>query len=183
MTTKKSGSISSEAVRKATGRSWDEWYAILDAVGAKAMTHQQIAAVLRDRHNVGPWWEQMVTVGYEQARGKRVKHQRPDGFSINRSKTIAAKVADAFAAWTDPRRRREWLADGGFTIRKATANKSLRITWIDGATNLDVQFVAKGRDKCQVTLEHARLKSEKAAEKMKAYWGQQLEKLKSLLES
>ena len=53
-----------------------------------------------------------------------------------------------------------------FTVRKATENKSLRITWIDDATNLDVQFYAKGETKCQVTLEHARLKSAKAAEKI-----------------
>src|SRR5262249_13986392 len=101
MAKKKSAPISSEAVAKATGKSWDQWHAILDAAGAADMTHQEIVAVLRDEHGVGPWWQQMVTVGYEQARGKRVRHQRPDGFSINRSKTIAATVRAVFAAWKD----------------------------------------------------------------------------------
>ncbi|MBI1830928.1 MAG: DUF4287 domain-containing protein [Planctomycetes bacterium] len=181
MATKKTP-ISSEAVQKATGKTWDEWLALLDAAGAKAMTHQQIVAVLRDRHGVGMWWQQMVTVGYEQARGRRVTHERPDGFSINRSKTIAAPLARAYAAWKEKRIRGKWLADADFTIRKSTLNKSLRITWTDGATQLDVQFFAKGRGKCQVTLKHARLKSEKEAEKMKAYWGKQLERLQALLE-
>jgi uncharacterized protein YndB with AHSA1/START domain len=182
MPVKKTTPISSEAVQKATGKTWDQWRTILDAAGARAMTHQQIVAVLRDQHDVGPWWQQMVTVGYEQAYGLRVKHQRPDGFSINRSKIIAVPIADAFAAWTDKRRSGQWLADADFTIRKATKNKSLRITWIDGEGNLDVQFSAKGKDKCQVALEHARLKDKKAAEKMKAYWGKQLENLRALLE-
>ena len=173
--------INSEAVQKRTGKSWDEWFAILDGAGAKTMTHQEIAAIV-SQHVKSGWWQQMVTVGYEHARGLRVKHQRPDGFSINRSKTIAVPIADAFAAWTDKRRSGRWLAAAGFSIRKATKNKSLRITWIDGETNLDVQFFPKGNDKCQVTLEHARLKDEKAAEKMKAYWGEQLDKLKALLE-
>ncbi len=174
--------ISSDAVQKATGKTWDEWLALLDAAGAKTMTHQQIVAVL-SKNGVGPWWQQMVTVGYEQARGLRVKHQRPDGFSINRSKTIAASIVAVFAAWSDKRQRGKWLADADFTVRKATANKSLRIAWSAGAGNLEVQFYAKGKDKCQVTIEHSRLKNEKAIAKMKAYWGEQLDKLKTLLEN
>ena len=69
-----------------------------------------------------------------------------------------------------------------FTIRKATAGKSLRITWVDGESNLDVQFYDKGNGRCQVTIEHARLKNATQAAKMKAHWGEQLDKLKSLLE-
>ena len=34
--------INSEAVQKRTGKSWDEWFAILDGAGAKTMTHQEI---------------------------------------------------------------------------------------------------------------------------------------------
>ena len=33
------------------------------------MNHKQIVALLYAKHNVGPWWQQMVTVTYEQARG------------------------------------------------------------------------------------------------------------------
>jgi Domain of unknown function (DUF4287) len=174
--------IGTAAVVKATGKSWDEWFAILDAAGARNMTHKEIVAVLSDQHHVGPWWQQMVTVGYEQARGLRVKHQTVTGFSVSRSKTIAAAAANAFAAWKDKRKRDKWLADGDFTIRKATVAKSLRITWIDGETNLDVQFFEKGKDRCQVAVEHARLKNAKEAAKMKVYWGEQLHKLKTLLE-
>ncbi|MBI3822284.1 MAG: SRPBCC domain-containing protein [Planctomycetes bacterium] len=175
--------ISSAAVQKATGKAWNEWHEVLDAAGGKKMTHKEIVAVLAKQHDVGPWWQQMVTVGYEQARGLRVKHQRPDGFSINRSKTIAAAIEAAFSAWHDKRTRRKWLEDPDFMIRKATANTSLRITWGDGAGNLDVQFYPKGKGKCQVTIEHARLKSAKHAEKMKAYWGEQLDALRAFLES
>jgi uncharacterized protein YndB with AHSA1/START domain len=174
--------IGTEAVIKATAKSWDEWFAVLDAAGAKAMAHKEIVAVLRDRHRVGPWWQQMITVGYEQARGLRVKHQKATGFSISRSKTIGASAATVFAAWKDKRRRSKWLADGDFTIRKATPSKSLRITWIDGETKLDVQFFAKGEDRCQVAIEHARLKSAREAAKLKAYWGEQLDHLKAMLE-
>ena len=182
MAKKKSHLFSSAAVEKATGKTWDEWHAILDDAGAAEMTHKQIVAVLHDKFGVRPWWQQMVAVGYEQARGKRVRHQRPNGFAINRSKTIAVSASKAFAAWKEKRRRDQWLAAAAFVVRTATANKSLRVTWDDG-TNLDVQFLAKGKDKCQVTVEHAKLKNEKMAEAMKKYWGARLEELKALLES
>jgi uncharacterized protein YndB with AHSA1/START domain len=178
----KHAKISSDAVLKRTGKSWAQWIALLDIAGATKMTHQQIVALLHERHGVGPWWQQMLTVGYEQAHGLRVKHQRPDGFSINRSKTIVASVEDLFAAWQDRRRRKKWLADVDFTIRKSTKNKSLRITWIDGETKIEVQFYDKGKGKSQVTIQHSRLSNTTEAETMKRYWGDQLEKLKAMLE-
>jgi hypothetical protein len=35
--------ISDESVLKATGRSWNEWYSILNKAGAKKMEHKEIA--------------------------------------------------------------------------------------------------------------------------------------------
>ncbi len=65
--------ISDAAVRKATGKGWDEWFALLDSEGAEALPHKQIARLLHDRGYIASsWWCQMVTVGYERARGKRV---------------------------------------------------------------------------------------------------------------
>src|SRR5512134_2277217 len=94
--------MSDEAVRAKTGRIWPEWFAILDAAGAQQMTHQQIVAYLHNEHGVGPWWQQMVTVTYEQARGMRAKHQMPDGYQVSVSKTIAAPAAALYELCIDP---------------------------------------------------------------------------------
>src|SRR5215813_5041444 len=122
--------ISSEAVKAATGRTWTQWFALLDKAGCKKLDHRGIVAIVAGKYRVGPWWQQMVTVGYEQARGLRVKHQTMRGFSISRSKTLPAPAASLFRAWNDRRWRSTWLKDASFTIRKSTANKSLRITWV-----------------------------------------------------
>lgn len=63
--------VRTEAVLKATGRAWDEWLRVLDRAGARRMPHQEIAALLARKFAVPGWWCQMVTVGYEQARGLR----------------------------------------------------------------------------------------------------------------
>ena len=43
------------------------------------------------------------------------------------------------------------------TIRKATPKKSLRVTWGDGRTSLNVSFQAKGAGKSQVVVQHVKL--------------------------
>ncbi len=177
----KTAGITAAAVKKATGRTWPEWTVLLDKAGAKSWPHSEIALWLHKKHKVPDWWCQMVTVGYEQASGRRVKNQKTDGFEISVSKTIAAPVAVAFDAWKDAGLREQWLPGVTLTVRKATPHKSIRITWSDG-TNLSVNFWPKGPLKCQVVPQHGKLPDAATAEKMKTYWADQLEALRVFLE-
>ena len=174
--------ISEKAVKAKTGRTWAEWFKILDAAGARKLAHPEIATYLSDQHKVPGWWCQMVTVTYEQARGLRQAHEKPGGFEISVSRTLAVPVATAFEAWEDTKSRRRWLDDAGYTVRKATRNKTMRITWVEGKTSLDVYFNSKGEGKCQVVAQHSKLKDAKQADRMKKYWGEQLDRLRQLLE-
>jgi hypothetical protein len=175
--------ISSDAVRAKTGKGWTEWFAILDKAGASKWSHKEIATFLHEQ-KCGNWWSQMVTVGYEQARGLRVKHQTADGFTAGASKTIEAPVATLFRSWTDAKTRTKWLPDAAdITIRSATSNKSLRIVWTDGTSSVVVQFYPKGADKSQVTIERRKLKNAKEVDQVKAYWSAALKELKAMLES
>ena len=47
---------SDEAVARATGKSWAEWLAILDAAGGREMNHKQIVAHLQTHTDVSSWW-------------------------------------------------------------------------------------------------------------------------------
>jgi hypothetical protein len=68
---RKVAGISDAAVQAKTGKTWPEWLALLDRAGARKMNHQEIASYLHDELGCSGWWSQMVTVGYEQARGMR----------------------------------------------------------------------------------------------------------------
>jgi hypothetical protein len=92
---------SDEAVVRATGRSRDEWFAILDEWGATARSHKEIARYLYDEQGVPGWWAQNVTVGYERARGMRAKHETTGGFQVSASKTVAVPVERLFEAVAD----------------------------------------------------------------------------------
>ena len=169
-----------EAVKAKTGKVWGEWFKILDKAGAKKMKHQEITAVLRER-GVGPWWNQMVAVGYEQERGLREKFQKCTGeFSASGSRTMAAPMAKAFAAWTDDKLRKKWLPDGKLEITTATPGKWVRGRW--GDSRLSVGFYAKGGAKTQVAVDHGKLADSKESAKMKDYWYEALNSLQAMLE-
>lgn len=173
--------ISSEAVEARTGRTWADWLRALDNEGCKSMKHPAIAALLHERFKVGPWWSQMITVGYEQARGMREKHEKPDGYSVSASKTIAAPIDRAFGAWSNARSRNRWLADAPIDIRRSTKNKSMRIVWTEDDTKVDVNFYAKGEAKSQVAIEHSRIRSARLAETRKKWWRARLVELSELI--
>jgi hypothetical protein len=172
--------VGDAAVAAKTGRTWPEWFDLLDRAGAQDLTHKEIDTLLYDAHGLDGWWAQMVTVGYEQARLGRAKHEKPGGFEVSASKTVAVPVETLFTAWNDPRRRARWLSEA-LTVRKATLPKSMRITWSDG-TSLSVNFYAKGAGKSQVAVQHGKLKDAQMAERVKADWAKRLEHLKGELE-
>jgi hypothetical protein len=173
--------IGSAAVAAKTGKGWPDWFAILDRAKANTWPHKQIASFLYDEHSVPGWWCQMITVGYEQARGLRAKHQKASGFAASASKTIEAPVEKLFDAWNEESLRRSWLGSEALTIRKSTRPKSMRITWADG-TSVAVSFSRKGTAKSQVAIDHEKLKAAGDVARMKKMWGAALDKLKAKLE-
>jgi uncharacterized protein YndB with AHSA1/START domain len=180
---KKSPGMSDAAVEKATGCDWKSWIWHLDKAGCAEMSHKEIAALVHQRWpKIGGWWSQMVTVGYERAKGRRAKNERQGSWRVSSSKTVSVPVKRIFSAWKNAKRRAAWLKDHRFTVRKATAPKSMRITWVDGRTSVEANFFPKGAKKSMVAIQHDKLRNAKDVEKMRAYWGKALERMKSLVE-
>jgi len=175
--------MSDEAVATKTGKNWKQWFNLIDKAGGRKMTHQEIVKLLNSKHNVGPWWCQMVTVTYEQYAGLRQAHEKPEGFQISVSRTINAPVGFLYSSFESEPTRKEWLAEDGLVVRKATKNKSMRVTWKDGKTSLEINFYPKDKDKSQVVVQHSKLASAGAAARMKSYWAKALDRLRSSIEA
>jgi hypothetical protein len=174
--------LSVEKVTEATGRSWDAWFAALDAWGAAGRTHTEMARWLREEQGVASWWSQSITVAYEQARGLRAPGQNADGFALSASKTIGVPVERLFEAWSDESLRERWLPGADLRLRTATSPKSARYDWEDGTTRVNVGFEAVGEGRSRVALAHERLPDAETREEMKRWWGERLATLKPLLE-
>lgn len=174
--------MSDEAVQAKTGKTWKQWFAVLDKAGAQNMTHQEIAKYLSEKQSVPPWWCQMVTVTYEQQTGRRVNHERPDGFQISVSRTLNVPLAKLYKTFATDKARSTWLDENNLQVRKATPNKSMRVTWSDQKTSLEINFYPKAEDKSQVVVQHSKLANASAAAKMKGYWTKALDRLREGLE-
>lgn len=172
--------ISNEAINKATGKKWDEWYDILDREDSTAKSHKEIAAWLANHFDISGWWTQAITVQYERDRGLRKVHEKPDGFEATKSKTFYFPVRKLYQAWVDPSKRAQWLEHPDFEIRTANENKSLRITWPD-ETNVAVYFNKKNESKTQVSVQHGKLQKQDEVARRKAYWKNQFDKLNTFL--
>jgi hypothetical protein len=174
--------VGNDAVIRATGKGWDEWLRILDRAGAKRMTHKEIALLLSRKCGVPNWWSQMVTVGYEQARGLRDVYQHADGYAANTSRTFEVDVTRLFEAWSDTRTRARWLPKAPVEVRRAVEPKSIRMAWQTGGSRVEANFFSKGAGRSQVQVEHAKLPSSAAVTRQKTYWSDALARLKALLE-
>jgi hypothetical protein len=62
-------SITDQAVQSATGRSWGEWYDLLDQLGSAEAGHLRMARHLRYGHGLPSWWAQAVFIRYYHDRG------------------------------------------------------------------------------------------------------------------
>ncbi len=176
-------SVSDEALREATGRTREEWFALLDAWGAPEKEHGPTAAWLVEGHGLEHWWAQTVTVDYERARGLRPKGGHRDGtYDANASKTVGVSVGVLYEAVVDPAQRVRWLPVAPLDQRTAQPNRSARFDWSDGTTRVHFYFKEKSAEKSQVSLQHVRLPDAESAEVKKVFWRERLRELKKLLE-
>lgn len=172
-----------EGVRQATGRGWDDWFALLDAWPATGRGHTEIARWLVNEHGVGGWWAQSLTVGYERARGMRAKHQMATGFAVTVNRTVSVPIARLRAAFVDADRRRRWLPVATMRKRPGRSDSTARFDWPEPASRVVVTFIAKDETKTQVTVQHERLPDAETAQRQKAFWRQALGALKESLET
>lgn len=177
--------ITDKLVVEKTGKTMEAWFKLLDKNGAKSMKHIDIFNLVSTTEGLKPlgqWNQNLLTTTYEWSRGMKERGEKEGGFEIGVSKTINVPIGTLYNSWTDNKTRAKWLKEK-IEIRKATENKSARITWADNKTSLSVDFYPKGADKSQVVVQHLKIPDNKMATQMKDYWGKTLESLKIMLES
>jgi uncharacterized protein YndB with AHSA1/START domain len=195
--------ISDTAVRRATGRGWDEWIELLDAAGAQDWSHQEIVAWLAAHAELSGWWRQSVAVGYEQAIGKRVPGETSGtGFQVGVRVTLAAPPASVWEALVSPAGKAVWLAsevadlvpgapyetaDGTRgEIRVVKPADRIRFTahrpGAPTASTAQIALVPSGQAKTAVTFHHEKLRDAEEREAMRRHWKAVADKVKRIVE-
>jgi hypothetical protein len=179
--------IKTESVHKGTGKSWNQWIALLEKSGARSWTHQEIVAHLVKKYHLSPWWRQLVATSYEIQIGRRIQGQNQKGlystvatktFPLSQKKMWNFLSSDAgIAIWLKPMSpfllalNEQFEIEGGIfgEVRTFKKFQRARLTWQDneGPTKTIVQLsvLDRGKEKCMVVFQHEKLPSlaEKAA--------------------
>jgi hypothetical protein len=167
--------IGDSAVMAKTGRTWAAWVAALDRLGARDLTHRDIAKMAAQRFGLDAWWAQTVTVGYERLIGKRRIHQKADGFSATVSRTVAAAKKNLFSTWNDDRSRRALVKRMTYPSTRQ-AGKTLRFAWPSDNSRVVIAFYAKGPRKTQIVVQHEKLASAAAVARWKKFWSKAIDR-------
>jgi hypothetical protein len=170
-----------DAMRRATGKGHEEWFALLDAWGAPTHTHTEIARWLSETHGVPGWWSQNVTVNYERARGMRSPGQMSDGFTVTVTRTIESDAEPLLAAFTTKAVRERWLPGAPMNPRPTRARLTARFDWADPPSRVVVSTVPKSAGKALVAVAHEKLPDAESAARLKAAWREWLDDLKTVV--
>ena len=177
--------ITDKVVAAKTGKPMAEWFEILDGKGAKRLDSHGIYDLIVSIDGLKPlgeWNCGLLSTSYQWDRGLRGRGKKADGFEVGISKTMAVPVEILFAAWLDDGLREKWLKEK-ITITKSTENKSVRVRWIDNSTRLSVDVYPKGDSKSQMVVQHLKIADSEMAARMKEFWAERLNSLKSTLET
>jgi uncharacterized protein YndB with AHSA1/START domain len=176
---------SDAAIRRRTGRGWEEWFDLLDDWGAAGRGHREIALRVAGILEIDPlaWNAQAVATSYERARGLRQAGRRADGFAVSAPRTVAVSAEELFDAFVDEDRRARWLPGAPLRPRASTPPRSARFDWDDGPSRVDVTVADRGDGRAVATVAHERLPDAAEAERMKAFWRGRVAALKEVMEA
>ncbi len=185
---KQAPTMSDEAVAQRTGKTWGEWFAILDDAGGSALDRREVIALLGE-HEVGPVWRQMVAAGYERHLGRggapkpaaTVKKAAAGNLATSVTRTVSATLVAAYGAWERPTRRKRFFTEE-ITFATRADGKTLRFGWKPDASRVSIVFKPLSKTRTQVTISHDKLGNAADANRMTTYWTEALDRMQALVE-
>lgn len=177
----KSHTISEQAVKNATGKSWAEWFEVLAKCKADQMPHKEIARKLQDVHGVDGWWAQSITVQYEKAIGRRVDGQVAKGnFQTSSSKTLDGDIDTVLDLWQKVVGKATEFngvaLSGKSKVSKSDNWRYWKVDLQDG-TKISVVIGSKADNKSTLAVNHEKIPNSESAEKWKTFWKEYLKQL------
>jgi len=165
--------VGPEAIEKGTGKSWEEWVAILSAVDPERRGHQELVAAAVAA-GAKSWWCQMVVVAYEQHLGLRLPGQDVTGeFAISASSTRAASLDDALDQWLRLVEGRAAFSDVAIVRGPEQSSSAKWRYWrcgLEDGSRIVVNIGEKPPDRSVITVQHEKLATKELAESWRNYW-------------
>ena len=167
-----------EAISKGTARSWNDWLAWLDGIGAGELSHSEIARRIVATGDASSWWAQAITVAFEQHIGRRKPGQRAGGgFEVSATRTLSGDVVWLFSALI-ARHAGAQALDGvaldGDPRTSVTPKRSYWRCRLSDGSGVQISLEGKAGSKVLVAATHDRLGSEEDIAPWRAFWKAEL---------
>jgi|SRR6185312_11518764 len=198
-TIEKIGKVSTQSVRKCTGKNWDQWVQILEESGARHWSHRDIVAFLKKKYRLSLWWQQGVAMGYEIHLGKKIEGRNAKGeYSTVASRTFAMDTKalwkfleseKGLAIWLKPYAKFQFKPKSVFEnefgaygeVRTMKLYRRVRMTWQETEwmkpSIIQINFVPRPKNKCILVFQQEALANGRLRLQMKEHWRQVLDAL------
>lgn len=188
--------VTDVACKAATGRSFADWYALIDGAGLATNRRDAIQLVYNETgRGKDVWWPTTIWVEFERARGIVKKDGRAEGYNICCTKGFKLAPADLFPHFATQEALGAWVTgwtgevteggrfrcgDASGTVGRIRANKDIRLDWQGpgfSPTEIEIQFTVLG-DKTTINIFHKRIATRAEADGLRRAWGVALDHLK-----
>lgn len=164
--------IEAHLVVKATGFQREDWFRLLDARKAQALTEQEIAVWLRSNTKLDDWWSENIAHSYVQSRGLETIVQGPTGlFSTSVSRDFKIELPRLFTVLVD---LEAWPARPEARMLLRKENERFQVVFED-ASRAMLTFIEHQPGYLTVVVNHELLESQHDAEQVEKYWMRLLE--------
>jgi uncharacterized protein YndB with AHSA1/START domain len=191
--------VSDESVKNHTKKNWQEWKKVLDKVHAANWSHPEIVSYLRTKYKLTPWWQQIVTTGYEIMIGRKAEGRNLKGeYSITVTKVFPVSNKDLWkqllseeglAIWLKPFAKFKVKPGAAFEnedgvygeIRTMKAPQRIRLTWQESdwekSSVVQLYIVPRPGEKCILAIQHEKLTDGRLRESLRTHWREIIDQL------
>lgn len=197
--------ISDKRVLEKTGRSWEEWFALLDEGNVISLSHADAVKWLEEQNLIShAWWQQTIIGEYEIARSKReVGENEKKEFQASTQKIFDMDVKRTWDFLVNHPARTRWLGTvnelplvkgATFTteeglhceVRGVKEENYIRLRLIENddphPTTLTVSLIPSG-DRTSIRFMHQKLRSQRERMDKTGHWASMLRRLFDLAEN
>ncbi|WP_409346509.1 SRPBCC family protein [Paenibacillus sp. MBLB4367] len=186
------GSIFKKALLEETGRSWEQWIAVMEQRVDHTWTHEQAVRFLTEECGMQPEWSELAASMFEQKLGRKpVGHSADAGFQIGVRRTFPISLEQAWHVLISEDGVSKWFGElpsyslqAGQSIRSKDGvagevrvfkpYSHLRMSWQreewDGSSTLQIRVLPASGGKTTISFHQEKLDDLYMRELMRRHW-------------
>lgn len=156
--------LSDQAIINASGRTWQQWFDELKQKGYDQKSEGEIIEVLEIEYFLDNDWAKDIARTFSDAYDLNKAGIKKKDFEISVRKTFPYPIESVVD------HAKNWFNHENRAIETKFNGKCISCEWKTDHSNVEVQFLVKGKSKTQMVVQHDHLKSSMDAEIMRNFW-------------